>query len=181
MSTISSRQRVQQTLAFQEPDRVALADAWWEDTLARWRREGLAPDVSPAGHFGFDFDWVFMDASLRLPEALLEDTDEYTVRRDKHGFVAKQWKGRAGALGYEEHAVNDRADWERLQMRLTADAHEPSRIHTVSYFEPFVEYPSWQGDGGHASRTCESASAMCCWRCTVRTKPTGANMASSRR
>ena len=144
MNEITSRQRVQQLLAFQEPDRIGLTDAHWEDTLARWQQEGLPPGVSPSDYFDFDFDWIFMDASLRLPEELLEDTDEYTVRRDKHGFVAKQWKGRAGALGYLEQAVNDRADWERLQDRLTVEASEPSRIHTVSYFEPFVEYPSWQ-------------------------------------
>ena len=96
MKATTSRQRVQQLLAFEEPDRIALTDAYWEDTLARWRQEGLPPSVNPSDYFGFDFDWLFMDASLRLPEELLEDTDEYTVRRDKHGFVAKQWKGRAG-------------------------------------------------------------------------------------
>ena len=145
MHTYTALQRVQQLLAFEEPDRIALTDAYWEDTLARWRQEGLPPDVSPTDYFDFDFDWLFMDASLRLPEALLEETDEYTVRRDKHGFVAKQWKGRAGALGYQEYAVNNRADWERLQSRLTVDAQDAaSRIHTVSYFEPFVTYPTWQ-------------------------------------
>jgi len=37
-----------------------------------------------------------MDASLRLPERLVEDTTTYTVREDKHGFVGKQWKDHTG-------------------------------------------------------------------------------------
>ena len=144
MAEYTSRKRVQQLLAFEEPDRIALTDAHWEDTLARWRQEGLPADVELADYFGFDFDWIFMDASLRLPEKLLEETDEYTIREDKHGFVAKQWKGRAGALGYLDCSVKDRADWERLKGRLTVEVGGTSRIHTVSYFEPFVKYPSWQ-------------------------------------
>jgi hypothetical protein len=165
MEKRTSRQRVQQLLAFEEPDRIALTDAYWEDALARWQREGLPSDISPTDYFDFDFDWVYMDASLRLPEALLEETNEYTVRRDKHGFVAKQWKGRAGALGYQEYAVNNRADWERLQNRLTVDAHDAtSRIHTVSYFEPFVTYPTWQkwrnGLGDTSARTLHSTGRL---------------------
>jgi uroporphyrinogen decarboxylase len=144
MTEITPLQRVNQLLAFEEPDRIACADAYWEDTLVRWRQEGLPPDTAPSDYFGFDFDWIYMDASLRLPEKLLEETAAYSVRQDKHGFVAKQWKGRAGAIGYLQQAVNNRHDWDLLKERLVVDEQGPSRIHTVSYFEPFVTYPSWQ-------------------------------------
>jgi len=141
---MNARQRVQTILDHREPDRIALNDAFWIDTLARWEREGLPPGTSPAELFDFDFDTLYLDASLRLPEQLLEDAPEYTVRQDKHGFVAKQWKGKAGALGYERHSVNTRADWERLQTRLNVDFGGTARIGPVSYFEPFVTYPTWE-------------------------------------
>jgi uroporphyrinogen decarboxylase len=112
--------------------------------LARWREEGLPEGVDPAEYFDFDFDNLFMDASLRLPERLLEETDDYTVREDKHGFVAKQWKERGGALHYYRHAVTSRDDWACLKSRLAVDTGGMSRIHHVSYFEPFVEYPTWE-------------------------------------
>lgn len=141
--TMNSKERIQTLLSFGEPDRIGLADGYWEDTLLRWREEGLPAGVAPRDCFDFDFDHLFMDASLRLPERLLEDTEAYTVREDKHGFVAKQWKGKGGALGYLDHRIKTREDWEQLKVRLAVGLGGTSRIHTVSYFEPFVEYPSW--------------------------------------
>ncbi|MCD6291144.1 MAG: hypothetical protein J7M34_11625 [Anaerolineae bacterium] len=149
MDSWTPRDRIRTLLSFQEPDRIGLADAFWVDTLARWREEGLPADVDPSDYFGFDFDSLFLDASLRLPERLLEETEEYTIREDKHGFVAKQWKGRAGALGYLDHSVKTREDWARLKHRLAVDFGGTSRIHYVSYFEPFVTYPSWEEIAGY--------------------------------
>ncbi len=140
---MNSKNRIQMLLSFEEPDRIGLADGCWEDTLLRWREEGLPAGVAPRDYFGFDFAHIFMDASLRLPERLLEDTETYTVREDKHGFVAKQWRGKAGALGYLDHRIKSREDWEQLKYRLAVGFGGTSRIHTVSYFQPFVEYPSW--------------------------------------
>lgn len=144
MDPLTSKERVRKLLVFEEPDRIARADGFWEDTLARWRAEGLPPEVDPSDYFDFDFDWLYLDASLRLPEKLLEETDEYTIREDKHGFIAKQWKGRAGALGYLDHKVKTRRDWERLKPRLAVDFGGASRINTISYFTPFVQWPTWE-------------------------------------
>lgn len=139
----TSRKRIQRIIAHQESDRIGLWDAYWEDTLLRWYREGLPAGVSPQDHLGFDFDILYMDASLRLPERLIEDTPEHTIREDKHGFTAKQWKGKAGALGYLSHAVNDVDDWQKLRSRLGVDVGETARIGPVSYFQPFTTYPTW--------------------------------------
>ncbi len=140
---ITARDRIRSLLNRQEPDRIGLWDAYWDDTIIRWRGEGLPDDTTPQALLDFDFELLFMDASLRLPERLLEDNPEYTIREDKHGFVGKQWKGRGGALGYISHAVNNRADWERLRSRLDVDFGDTARIGPISYFEPFVDYPTW--------------------------------------
>ncbi|MFW5692472.1 MAG: hypothetical protein ACOCX3_03890, partial [Chloroflexota bacterium] len=139
----TARDRIRSLLNRQEPDRIGLWDAYWDDTIIRWRSEGLPADTTPQALLDFDFELLFMDASLRLPERLLEDNPEYTIREDKHGFVGKQWKGRGGALGYISHAVNNRADWERLRGRLDVDFGGTARIGPISYFEPFVDYPTW--------------------------------------
>jgi uroporphyrinogen decarboxylase len=146
---LSGRERIRRLLAHEQTDRIGLWDAYWEDTLLRWRAEGLAAGVSPQQALDFDFDLLFMDASLRLPERLLEDTPEYTIREDKHGFTARQWKGRAGALGYERHAVVDRADWEHLRPRLEVGFGGTARIGPVSYFESFITYPTWDEVAAH--------------------------------
>lgn len=144
MTALSSRERIWRLLAHQEPDRIGLWDAYWIDTLTRWHAEGLPQDSTPERLLGFDFDVLFMDASLRLPECLLEDSPDYTIRQDKHGFVGKQWKGHAGALGYLSHAVTDWDDWRRLRPRLEVDFGGTARIGPVSYFEPFTTYPTWE-------------------------------------
>lgn len=141
---MNSLDRIKKILAHEEPDRIGLADSFWEDTLARWKTEGFPLHADSIEYFGFDFDWLFMDASLRLPEKLIEDSDEYTVREDKHGFVGKQWKGKAGALGYLDHSVKTREDWEQVKDRLTVNFGGTCRINTVSYFQPFVEWPTWE-------------------------------------
>lgn len=149
---MNSRERIKTILAFQEPDRIGKTDAYWEDTLTRWHGEGLPLDADVKDYFGFDIEPIFMDASLRMPEKLLEDTDEYTIREDKLGYTAKQWKGKSGALGYLDHIVKTREDWDRLKGRLTVDFGGTSRIHTESYFTPFVPYPTWAEMGATFQR-----------------------------
>jgi hypothetical protein len=145
--TLTSRERVQKLLAFEETDRIAKQDAYWEDTLTRWHGEGLPVDANVKEYFGLDFDNIYIDASLRLPERLVEETDEFTVREDKHGFVGKQWKGKAGALGYLDHTIKTRQDWEQHRHRLAVDFGGTSRVHHISYFEPFTAYPTWEEMG----------------------------------
>ena len=154
---MNSCERIKKLLTFQQPDRIGKTDAFWEDTLPRWRTEGLPSDVDIKDYFGFDIEPIFLDASLRMPEQLLEEADEYTIRKDKLGYTAKQWKGKAGALGYLDHVIKSREDWERLKGRLTVDFGGTSRIHTTSYFEPFITYLSWAEMGSmfNQARTTE--------------------------
>jgi uroporphyrinogen decarboxylase len=141
---LSGRERIKQLLAYKEPDRIGMWDAFWDDTIINWEEQGLPVGVSPTKHFNMDFVDMYIDASLRLPEKLLEDNDEFTIREDKHGFVAKQWKGKGGALGYLSNSVNDQNDWAKLRHRLDVDFGGTARIGTKSYFTPFIQYPTWE-------------------------------------
>lgn len=116
---MQGRERIQTLLAHREADRIGMWDAYWEDTILDWETQGLPPGTYPTDYFDMDFEILYMDASLRLPETLLQDTPGYTIRQDKHGFVAKHWKKRSGALGYLGHAITNEDDWRRLRGRLT--------------------------------------------------------------
>ncbi len=142
MKPCTSLERIRRILSFEETDRIGKTDAFWEDTITRWQLEGM-PAGDPAELFDFDFDYIYLDASLRLPERLLEEGSDYTIRKDKLGYTAKQWKGRAGALEYLDHAVNTPEDWRSLRSRLDVDYGETSRIADFSYFTPFMTYPTW--------------------------------------
>ena len=139
---MTSRDRVLAAIRRRPTDRLPMHDAFFADTLERWRGEGMPADVEPGDFFGFDFDALYVDCSLRLPEQLVEETDEYRVADDKFGFTAKRWKRKAG-IHYLDHRVKTRADWDGLRERLAVDVGDGARVGTASYFTPFARYPSW--------------------------------------
>ena len=50
---MTSRERVLHALRHEEADRVAIQDAPWNTTVARWRKEGLPLKTSPAQFFNY--------------------------------------------------------------------------------------------------------------------------------
>jgi len=144
---MNPRERIKTILKHKCPDRIGISDSYWIDTVERWHKEGLPEGMTPSEYFDFDIDYISMDASLRLPERILEETDEYTIYEDKHGFTAKKWKNKSGALGYIDHKIKTREDWEKYKLRLEVDFGGTSRINTTSYFDAFVKWPSWKKAG----------------------------------
>jgi len=141
---VNARERIRAILKHQCPDRIGISDSYWIDTIERWHKEGLPEGMSPSEYFDFDIDYIYMDASLRLPEKILEETGEYVIRTDKHGFTAKEWKNKSGALGYLNHKIKTKQDWDKCKSRLKVDFGGTSRIDTFDYFDPFVKYSSWK-------------------------------------
>ena len=51
---MNSRDRVIAAIERSGPDRIPLADSFWEDTITRWQDEGLPAEIAPADYFDFD-------------------------------------------------------------------------------------------------------------------------------
>jgi len=117
---MTSRERVLTTLQGGIPDRIGRMDYFWRDTLARWRTEGLGEQEDPALRFDFDFGGLNgVDLTLRFPVQVLEETEEYTIRRDENGVVRKDLKTTEGHTPHwMEFTLCHRADWERHRERL---------------------------------------------------------------
>ncbi len=124
---MTSRERLNTALRRREPDRLPRCEqSYWPDTIARWRREGMPEDQSPAELFDLDPFLNFgLDHSLRLPEELLEQTAEWHLKRDADGIVFKHWTDNYGPPCEVDFLVKTRADWERVRERL---AYDPARI-----------------------------------------------------
>lgn len=84
---MNSREIVKQSIHFNQTPRLAIDNSFWDETLSEWEKQGYPKGVEPWKHFDLDVISIYFDSSLRLPEELLEDTDEYAIRRDKHGFT----------------------------------------------------------------------------------------------
>ncbi len=119
---MTSRERISRALNHQEADRVAIQDAIWKTTEARWRREGLPDGVSPGGHFGFEMVRGGADTSFRFPVDVLEETDEYRIHRDANGRVGKDWKDQTSTPMLLGYAIETPDDWLEHKGRLTPSA-----------------------------------------------------------
>jgi uroporphyrinogen decarboxylase len=104
-----------------EAERVGLFDSPWHDTLARWVKEGYPTTdddepVNPVDHFGFDMVGVgswFDVLPLRGVSELVEETEEWSVRRNGAGAALKYWKHKSGTPEHIDFRMTSREAWER--------------------------------------------------------------------
>lgn len=118
---MTSRERVRTAIERGVPDRLPKCDSYWAATLRRWEQEGMPPGVSPFEYFGIDWRFVFLDASLQLEEELIEQTDEYAIRRNAYGLTARYYRTQEAPAEILDAEIKTRADWERLKGRLVAN------------------------------------------------------------
>lgn len=144
---MNHRQRVEAALRFERPDRLPCNESFWDGTLDAWRKQGMPSDVEPADVFDFDLCTMFLDASPRLEQKILDRGDGYITYEDRFGYTVRKLDGLSGTMDFLDHATADRDAWDRIQRRFTlsADPDAPARIDGASYFAHFDAYPSWTG------------------------------------
>ncbi|RKY75233.1 hypothetical protein DRQ00_10890 [candidate division KSB1 bacterium] len=122
MKTLSPQERINIVLNHQEADRIPIQDHPWGTTVERWHREGLPESQTPDDYFGFEMREFGFDASLQLPEEKIEETDEYTLVRNRDGALVKNWKHATSTPGWVDFLIKDRASWEEYKSRLTMNS-----------------------------------------------------------
>ncbi len=134
---MSSRERFHATFEFGSPDRVFLFPDWcFNDTVLRWRKEGLPAGQHFNTYFGFDrlagiplnpgytedLDAVWPRPATRVVERSLE---WHVVENDLGGRY-RIWSDREiGMSQWIDFPVRDRESWERFKKWLDPD--QPSR------------------------------------------------------
>lgn len=116
---MSSRDRLVATLNREVPDRVAIHDVYWLETIDRWRSEGMPGEVYVEDYMQTEIRYVGHDASFMLPREIIEETDEHKILRDSNGVTQKLF---THGVGWTPHwldwALKTPEDWERLKPRL---------------------------------------------------------------
>ena len=140
---MNGRERVFNTLAHNESDHIAIYESFWQDTLIRWRQEGLGADTEPADLFDFDIYIMGIDASPRFTPELLEDDGEMITLRDRFGYVVRKHKNKSRTMGFLSHPVKSREDWSLIRDRLILQADEPARTDLQAFPFRLDMGPSW--------------------------------------
>ena len=131
---MDARERFLQIARFEREGDLLLLASWqwfWNETLARWRGEGLPPDVHPQEYFGFDrgemlpinsggpcppFDKETLEEDATHQVIIDEDGAKKRIFKEKRGMSMDQWL---------EYPVKDRETWREFKKRL--DPHSPLR------------------------------------------------------
>ena len=112
---------------------------FWNETVARWRMEGLPAGVDPGAYFGqegayrlpVDSGFCHIPLLPAFEHEVLADEGESIVFRDAQGIVKRDRKPEFGVSmsQFLDFPVKGRADWEALKWRLDPDTPE--------------RYPNW--------------------------------------
>lgn len=125
---MNDRQRFLSTMKFSDADRPPLVEwGFWEETLNRWRAEGLPEDKSLVEVFGFDnwwgagANWGFYLNFGPIPpfeSKIIEETDNYKIWTDGRGVTRKDLKHGNSMPQWLDFPVKNSADWKKMKERL---------------------------------------------------------------
>ena len=116
MSSMTSIERVTNTLALKPVDQPPACLTPWEATTKRWKDEGhIKQDEDVHEHFGQDIrcsGWINGVADLDYKDVVLEETDETILTLDGNGAQLRRHKLHDSTPEHVDFAVKDRRGWE---------------------------------------------------------------------
>lgn len=118
---MTSRERVLMAVRHQEPDRVPIHDSPWGETVRRWQKEGLPPEIPVSDYFSYELVGFGFDQSPMFEVKTLYKDDTYIVETTPFGGVRKNFRTYASTPEIIEWAVKSKEDWERIKVRLRPD------------------------------------------------------------
>jgi len=118
---MNNRQRIINTVLCKEIDRLPLAFYFppWDETLKRWKCEGLEDDKSWEQELGLDPGFIHVDVNLGYSPAFdyeeIEDRKNTKIIRDEFGIIKEISKVGTTIPRYIEYPVKNSEDWEKLE------------------------------------------------------------------
>lgn len=120
---LTSRERFLRLLLNEPADRALFwPDCFWEETLARWREEGMPPD------YDFQFDFTESESKNALgvnmgyyppfKTEVIKDEGSTRIVRDEYGVVKRVRGHSLRSMQFLEFPVHDRSSWEMIKPRL---------------------------------------------------------------
>ncbi|MCL4416006.1 MAG: hypothetical protein M1365_04815 [Actinobacteria bacterium] len=116
---MDSKQRILNLLNHKEADRVGILDAYWEETLLRWKSEGFPDNTDISDYFCHDISFIWFEARLGLKEELVLEDEENKYVKNIDGIIFKipkkgvpYIKDDVDLPGFPvEYTIKSRSDW----------------------------------------------------------------------
>ncbi len=102
--------------------------------------------VTPADHFGFDVEMMFLDTSPRFPMRVLDRSDGFVTYEDRFGYTMRKTADGESTIDFQAHRNSGRQAWEqeiRPRLVLTPAGDATARLDDRQYFGHFDPYPQW--------------------------------------
>jgi hypothetical protein len=130
---MSKKERVIAAIERKNPDRIPISDSYWDDTLTRWRSEGMPAAIEPQEYFDLDVYQLSIDSSPRVTPREISRDDENFTFRDRMGYVATKSIGKSRTLHFSEYPAPNRDAWNELKNGFILKSDEPARISTKGF------------------------------------------------
>ncbi len=147
----TSKQIIDCLIKRKPTERMGLFELIWADTQRKWAESGYPKDsegnpVSPCDHFGFDMDfacdwWDVLPLKGHLE--LVEESDEWEIKRNGAGAALKYWKQKSGTPEHIDFRMTSRQIWDR-DYRSHLLKLDPSRIN-LEYSKKQIQKCRQQG------------------------------------
>jgi len=142
--TMTSNERIRRMFEHKEADRVPITDSPWNGTIARWRREGMPADADWRAYFDVDFvDHIGINVSPRYEETVLEETDDYVIRKTSWGVTLKNFKTEDSTPEFIDFTINSSDAWAEAKARMTPTLDRLNIPQMKKDFEAMRARGSW--------------------------------------
>lgn len=128
---MTTRQLWQNIMNYGSFDRMPVIH-WhqWDETLARWKQEGLPADGDVLKYVNAEPQWTGvwpnnLDLFPAFEREVREETEDYRIVRGGDGVLQQEWKTRSCIPHYIDFTLKEAKDWPEFKKRL---APHPDRI-----------------------------------------------------
>lgn len=116
---MNSREVINKLIRGQKAERIGFYDSPWGDTLEKWIQQGY--DINDKiKHFSFDMCEVggwFDQLPLRGVSELVDQSDEWEIKRNGAGASLKFWKRKSGTPEHVHFRMASKDIWEKEYRR----------------------------------------------------------------
>ena len=117
---MTSNERIRRMFEHKEADRIPITDSPWSGTIRRWQNEGMPKDADWRTYFDIDYvDTLSVDVSPRYEQTLIEETDEYEIRKTQWGVTLKNFKTEDSTPEFIDFTITDPESWADAKARMT--------------------------------------------------------------